>query len=330
MKIKRPNVKSPLSGLSRLSKITSLGRPLFSLIHQTLEGGVGLLSASFQGMPFLGTTATSKNYDPMAYDERHYFLIPHSDSKSDSKLGFKSGDFPNREREGFSLYVMRCLPPNVPPVNDLPKQRLLHLPNAHGLPFLKELMLEHARNEAREEKRDPTYFQNNLGGLIDEIDKVDGQVFNGVLMIGGLVALINPLAGAAVAMKAMLPSVGLILSKHGLKFADEAMTNMEVSSRIRKAEKQVQKQFKDARTIQLTNPLLAQYGLSGSGETHYMADEDLSFTCETFDFTPNDIARLTELTQMAIGSLDDTSGPRGDKSRMLKLFSRLIKEDAQP
>ena len=43
------------------------------------------------------------------------------------------------------------------------------------------------------------------GNLINEIDKVEGKVFSGVLLLGAAIALANPLAGAAIAMKAVHP-----------------------------------------------------------------------------------------------------------------------------
>ena len=52
-----------------------------------------------------------------------------------------------------------------------------------------------------------------LRALLGNIDKVDKKVFNGVLLVGSLVALVNPVVGAAVAAKALIPSVGMLLSK---------------------------------------------------------------------------------------------------------------------
>jgi len=42
--------------------------------------------------------------------------------------------------DGYSLYVMRSLPEGVPPINDLKKRRLLHLPSDGALPMLEHIV----------------------------------------------------------------------------------------------------------------------------------------------------------------------------------------------
>jgi len=97
---------------------------------------------------------------------------------------------------------MRSLPEGVPPINDLQKRRLLHLPSDGALPMLEHIVVKDARERASADAVPNNIVTSNLDSLINEIDKVDGKVFGGVLLLGGLVALANPLAGAAVAMKA--------------------------------------------------------------------------------------------------------------------------------
>ena len=117
-------MKKILKKIPGVGSAIGLGEALFDGVTGALDTGVGLVSATLQGIPFFGSTTTSDEYDHNKVDEKHYFLIP--DRLSD---------------QGYSLYVMRCLPAGVPPINDLPKQRLIHLPGENALPMLQNIMM---------------------------------------------------------------------------------------------------------------------------------------------------------------------------------------------
>ena len=128
-------------------------------------------------------------------------------------------------------------------------------------------------------------------------------MFGGVLLLGGLVALANPLAGAAVAMNATLPSVAMILSKYGLKFASETATNLDVAQRIKRAEKDIRQQFKSAETLVLVNPILQHLANPISLDMWMIESEKFQYDCAECSFSQEDILRLTELTQQAISDV---------------------------
>ena len=77
-----PNFKIPkLSGI--LNPAAEMGESLvsgvsgaFNKVTGTFDTGTGLLKSTLGGIPFLGSTFSSKTYDHTQYDERHYFLIP--------------------------------------------------------------------------------------------------------------------------------------------------------------------------------------------------------------------------------------------------------------
>lgn len=283
-KIKVPGIGSVLSPAVGLGETLLSGvSGAFDKVTGTFETGAGVLQGSLGGIPFFGATATSQFYDHTKFDEKHYFLIP--DSASD---------------DGYSLYVMRSLPAGVPPINDLEKRRLLHLPSDGALPMLEHIVVKDARYQASVEAVSNNFVTSNLNSLIDEIDKVDGKVFNGVLLLGGLIALANPLAGAAVALKAAVPSIGLTVSKYGLKAVSETATNMDVAQQIKRAEKDVKAQFKSAKTVSVINPLLHHMATRASLDMWMMENEKFQFVCGDMDFTQKDIRRLTDFTQQAI------------------------------
>ena len=261
-KIKAPEigrVLNPALGLGE-ALLSGVG-DTFDKVTGTFETGFGLLQSTLGGIPFFGSTATSKSYDHTKFDEKHYFLIPDSQSE-----------------DGFSLYVLRSLPEGVPPIHDLEKRRLLHLPSEGALPMLEHVVIKDARDRAATDAVPSNFVSSNLDALINEIDKVDSKVFNGVLLLGGLVALANPLAGAAVAMKAAVPSIGLILSKYGLKAVSETATNLDIANQIKRAEKDVKAQFKSAKTVSVINPVLRHLGTRVSLDMWMMESEKLNVT----------------------------------------------------
>lgn len=282
-KIPIPTIKVP-----GLDFAADLGESLFSAVTGTLDSGVGLLKSTLGAIPFFGKTSVSDSYDHEKFDERHYFLIPDPE-----------------DTEKFSFQITRCLPIGVPPINDLEKRRLLHLPSQHALPMLESLLMQETEASIRSELSEPGTILKSVGGLLDEVDKHDEKAFAGLLLIGGLVALANPLAGAAVAANAAIPSIAMIVSKYGLRIADQKRTNMEIARNIKKAEKDLKKQFKEAATSMVINPLLSNLGHSVSLESWLMEQQKFVFQCEDFEFTQADLIRLMDLTKEAIEDTTD-------------------------
>ena len=67
---------------------------------------------------------------------------------------------------------MRSLPEGVPPINDLKKRRLLHLPSKGALPMLEHIVIKDARDRASTDAVSDNFISTNLDSLINEIDKV--------------------------------------------------------------------------------------------------------------------------------------------------------------
>ena len=270
-----------------INQAKDLGFSALSQASEALGAGVGFVKTAIGQAWLFGSTETSSSYDHDRVDEKHYFLMP--DRRSDA---------------GYSLYVMRCLPDGVPPINDLPKRRLFHLPNEHAMPTVEHILLADARETVGGAQVSTESVGARLNGIADQIDRLDGKVFNGVLLIGGLVALINPLAGAAVAMKALIPSIGLLLSKYGLQYAGDAANSREMANRIKTAEKDVLRQFRDSGTQSIVNPLLSQ--LDRALETsEYEYEPILDFDADKIAFGELDRDRLFKLTCQAISNTYD-------------------------
>lgn len=278
--------------LNWLNQAKDLGSAALSQATGLVGAGVGYARESLGQTWLLGSTETSASYDHGQVDEKHYFLVPD-----------------RRSELWYSLYTMRCLPEGAPPVNDLPKRRVFHLPHENALPTLEQILLEGAREEVAAAPSSGLSVGGRLNDLADQIDRLDQQVFGGVLLIGGLVALINPLAGAAVAAKALIPSLGMLLSKHGLKYAGDAASSREAAARIRAAEKEVLNQFHESGASSLLNPVLAQLDRALSTSA-YEFDPAAEFASESLSFGDRDQQRMLRLTSQAItntyeGLIDD-------------------------
>ena len=272
---------------SWLKQAQDVGAGAWSSATSALGTGAGYVQSTLSGVTWFGSTESSLRYDDGPVDEKHYFLVP--DRRNDA---------------GYSLYVLRCLPEGVPPINDLPKRRLVHLPSKHAMPALEQLVLNEAREEAKAESTNSPAIGARLNDLADQIDKIDGKVFNGVLLIGGLVALINPLAGAAIAVKAMVPSIGLLLSRYGLQYAGDTADSYALSSRVKAAEKEVLCQFHDSETTSIENPILQQLD-KALRTTEHEYDPLMEFDQTHLLFGDQDRDRLLKLTCQAVSNTYD-------------------------
>ncbi|NNC35886.1 MAG: hypothetical protein EX271_06960 [Acidimicrobiales bacterium] len=229
------------STVSTVTKTSAVVGDVVGGVGGVLGAGIGFVGATIDGIKLFGSTENSSTYQHEKFDEKHYFLIP---------------DFTSEYE--YSLYIMRCLPDGVPPLNDLPKQRVLHLPDQSAMPTVHAILKADARESAEKRQQDNA-VSSKIDEVVDAIDKIDEKAFQGVLLVGGLVALVNPIAGATVAVKAIVPSVGAYVSKLGLKLASETVSNIDLSNKVKAAEKQVLKQFKGSSTIEVINPVLLEF-----------------------------------------------------------------------
>ena len=220
-----------------IAETSEQGYSLLSGTAELASSSVGYLTKMVGDLKFLGSTRSDDASREL--DERHYFLIPD-----------------RMASDGYSLVVTRCLPEGVPPINNLPKSRTLHLPNENADAMLRKLLIDQAKSAELDKPNEGHTLATRARDLADAIDALDGKVFGGVLLVGGLVALFNPVAGAAIAAKSLLPSLGMLASKYGLRVAEDSLSQAELKSKARSAEKEVLQQFRESNTSQRVDEVL--------------------------------------------------------------------------
>ena len=206
-------------------------------VKQELDNGLKLVKGAVEGLPVLVSLERAGTIE-QKWDEKHYFVIPNFTTDA-----------------GFTLHTMRSLPDGALEVNDLPKRRVFHFPNEHYEGTLRQYMLKAARNmtyAANDQSR------SSIEKLADDIDSFDNKLTYGMLFVGGIAAIFNPLLGAGIAAKAFLPSISGLCTKYGLKPLGEKASNAQLEKRVKDAETHVLRQFSESTTLKVSNPILAE------------------------------------------------------------------------
>jgi len=300
-------------GVSTVSTVTKTGAVVGDVVggvSDVVGAGMGFVGSTIDGIKLLGSTESSSTYQHEKFDEKHYFLIPDLSSEYE-----------------YSLYIMRCLPDGVPPLNDLPKQRILHLPDQSAMPTVHAILKADARKKATRNPQD-NVISSRLDDVIDAIDKIDKKAFQGVLLVGGLVAMVNPVAGAVVAAKSIVPSIGVFVSKFGLKIASDTVSHIDLSNKVKSAEKDVLKQFKGSSTIEVINPVLLEFDAAVKrGEK---LELPLKFDAGNTTLAWEDSERFLDLTYRAIcnnyeGMIDDLRLSKVQSESLPSVYQELKK-----
>ncbi|MCL6414070.1 hypothetical protein MIB92_00270 [Aestuariirhabdus sp. Z084] len=207
-----------------------------------ITSNISTIKKMVDGLPIFISLETSEKYSIEEYDEKHYFVIPYE--LSDYK---------------FALHTTRCLPTGVPEINDLPKRRIFHFANEHAELALKSYMLKSVNEDIHDKHKENP---NTLESLANDIDALDKKLTYGMLLVGGVTAIFNPLIGAGIAVKALLPGAASFVNKYGVRPAGEKLSKIQLEKDVRKAEEGVAKQFEDSDTLRVVNPILQELEFS--------------------------------------------------------------------
>jgi len=238
-----------------------------------------LVKEVINDLPVFVSSEKTKKYGTELCDEKHYFVVP-----------FMLSDV------NIALHTMRCLPEGVPEVNDLPKRRVFHFPNSHSEAMVRDLLLNHAKEYV---ETNHSLDSNTLINLANDIDSLDKKLTYGMFLVGGIAAIANPLLGAGIAAKALLPGAAGLLSKYGIRPASEKLSESQLEKQIQQAKDKVQNDFESASTIQVVNPILQELELAlRTAEKEH--DPIIDFNLASGNIRELDSERWRELTETAI------------------------------
>jgi hypothetical protein len=231
-------MKKFIDGISKGSEQTL--KKLTSVVDKSVSNVSGMIGR----LPLIASVEDSE--ESAQFDEKHFFVIP-----------YRLSDV------GYTLHSMRVLPSGVNPINSLPKKRVFHFPNDASKSLIKELVSEEVRSEYTEnDKSSKTSFGDQLIDIANDIDRVDTKLTGGVLLVGGLVALLNPVVGAGLAAQALIPGLGGPLSSYGLKNLGTHWNKKALEKEIGAAQEKVLAEFKDSETQYDINPILQELDLA--------------------------------------------------------------------
>ncbi|WP_259364828.1 MULTISPECIES: hypothetical protein [unclassified Colwellia] len=246
---------------------------------EELAANYSIVKEKVNGLPVFISAEKSDKYNDIQYDEKHYFVIP-----------FQLSEYK------FALHTMRCLPNAVPEINNLPKRRVFHFPNQHSEEMLKDYMRQSAEEMVRNKSASNP---NSIESLADQIDALDKKLTYSMLLVGGLAAVVNPLLGVGIAAKALLPSVGGIINKYGLRPTGEKLSQHQLNKSIEEADAHITKEFADASTLQVINPILQELELT-LRTTELQHDPITDANLADGSIPELDGERWRELTEVAI------------------------------
>jgi hypothetical protein len=221
--------------------IVKTAKDVAELSSRLVEDGLGFLKASIGSIPIFAGTKVYIAEEGMGADETHYFLIP-----------FRASP------RGYAIGTQRVLPEGAGPENDLPKRRVFHLPKHTAIEILERFLAEDLALEHAGLANSNSDLADRLDAVANEIDKKSNYVTGGLLLIGGAVAIANPLIGVGIAAKALLPGVGAVLSREGLKKVGSFLRRKRAGDVGKEAEKRAEREVERLKPEVHENELLSR------------------------------------------------------------------------
>lgn len=260
-----------------LNKQVSVAKDTLEKNWQELQqSGNKLFESAINGLP-ISLSIERQEVKSIEFDEKHYFVVPYKISE-----------------HGFALHSLRNLPKGAPEVNELPKRRVFHFADEYGEGMLRTFMKEQAEENISAQNR-----TNSLHELANDIDALDKKLTYGMLLVGGLAALVNPLVGAGIALKAVLPGASGLISKYGLRPVADKLSQNQLKSAIEDAKLKVDQDFQAGNTLSVINPILVHLKhMLETNESEYDPLIDIDFSSGSITELENEQWRY--LTETAI------------------------------
>ena len=220
--------------------IVKSAQDVLAVSRRLLDDGVGYLRTSVGSVPLFAGTKAYIADEGFGADETHYFLIP-----------FRVVE------ESYAIATRRILPDGVGPANGLPKRRVFHLPAGVSESALKALLEKQIATREYSRANETSSIADRMDEIAAEIDSKSNFVTGGLLLIGGAVAVANPIVGAGIAAKALIPGVGGTLSKLGAKALADALRDRRATQAEKSAQQTAAKEVERLKPVLHSNQLLS-------------------------------------------------------------------------
>ncbi|MDQ8189029.1 hypothetical protein [Roseibacillus persicicus] len=221
-----------------LQKLTERASDAGELAKSLTESSLKSVNEVFRGTPLFGALSATAT-ENAEFDETHYLLVPLWGSE-----------------RAHAIYTKRILPPDIGATNSLPKLRVFHVPDEAGKELLEQELIQQAVSEKAQTVTGSSEFADLLDQVADQIDNETQKLSGGLLIIGGAVALVNPLVGIGIAVKGLLPSVGAKASKAGAGLIGNKLRDWNKQTSLSKARKESSRQVRKLKPQLFTNPLI--------------------------------------------------------------------------
>lgn len=137
-------------------------------------------------------------------------------------------------------------------------------------------MVDSAVDISREKKEN---HKNLLIKLADEIDGLDRKMTYGMLFVGGVTAIFNPVVDGGLVAKALVPGFGGLVNRFGLRPVGNKIDGVQSSRVVAQTEKDITHQFFEASILNVVNPVLQKLELAlstSAGQDDPLTDPNLS------------------------------------------------------
>jgi hypothetical protein len=223
-------------------KVVGTAQDIKELAYRLVADGASFLRTSIGSLPLITGTKVMEITSDAPADETHYFLVPLRTAP-----------------DGYAVSIQHALPAGYGLANDLPKVRIFHLPSAAARERMEEILISNLGKNYREQNAADAHSEMavRIERIAAEIDKQSERVTGGLLVIGGVVAIANPLLGVGIAAKALFPSVGSKVTNEALRFVSEKLRISAKRGAEEKAAQVAATEVGKLKPVVHANPLLA-------------------------------------------------------------------------
>lgn len=169
----------------------------------------------------------------------HYFLIPAC-----------------ANRPNDSLYVMQTFPAGADPQQEWKKHRIFHVGGESAMTRMKEMVYQDIVASKIPRDIPLSAAELTLQELGQTIDDSGNKISGGMMIVGSLLTLVNPVAGMAVMAGAVVPDLGNWVSQKVIG----GISGKLADKRLKKAQKAAQhaskREVKESTDEVYVNPLL--------------------------------------------------------------------------